>query len=185
MTAAESRATGAREMSWFQAAWVGRDGARGESEAGGSGKTGQEPREGYGPRACALGVAPSDTNAAAATTARIRPLPRLNVVNVGCASSRRLVAKLRPSHGQRSDRHRAPRLRRTRVPPTHAPQGSATLKPRGGRSSAGRAPGCGPGGRRFESGRPPFVDFPLQSRLIALTHFAWWVEPRSISAASG
>src|SRR6187549_849709 len=103
MTAAESRATGAREMSWFQAAWVGRDGARGESEAGGSGKTGQEPREGYGPRACALGVAPSDTNAAAATTARIRPLPRLNVVNVGCASSRRLVAKLEPSHGQLID----------------------------------------------------------------------------------
>src|SRR6478752_2738279 len=31
----------------------------------------------------------------------------------------------------------------------------ARLGPRGGRSSAGRAPGCGPGGRRFESGRPP------------------------------
>jgi hypothetical protein len=28
---------------------------------------------------------------------------------------------------------------------------------RGGRSSAGRAPGCGPGGRGFESRRPPLV----------------------------
>jgi hypothetical protein len=33
--------------------------------------------------------------------------------------------------------------------------GPATLRARGERSSAGRAPGCGPGGRRFESGRSP------------------------------
>src|SRR5689334_14805045 len=34
----------------------------------------------------------------------------------------------------------------------------ARLKPRGGRSSVGRAPGCGPGGRRSESGRSPRVE---------------------------
>ena len=36
-----------------------------------------------------------------------------------------------------------------------APTRGATLDPRGERSSVGRAPGCGPGGRRFESGRSP------------------------------
>jgi hypothetical protein len=35
------------------------------------------------------------------------------------------------------------------------PTRGATLDPRGERSSVGRAPGCGPGGRRFESGRSP------------------------------
>ena len=54
---------------------------------------------------------------------------------------------------------------------------------RGGRSSAGRAPGCGPGGRGFESPRSPsekspvmrgfsFVQVPsLQSRKRPLYHF--------------
>ena len=37
---------GAFEMSWFQAASVGRDAARGESEGGGSGNTWQDPRSG-------------------------------------------------------------------------------------------------------------------------------------------
>ncbi len=37
------------------------------------------------------------------------------------------------------------------------PPRPARLKPRGGCSSAGRAPGCGPGGRRFESGHPPLT----------------------------
>ena len=36
-----------------------------------------------------------------------------------------------------------------------APRVTLDWKRRGGRSSVGRAPGCGPGGRRFESGRSP------------------------------
>jgi Glyoxalase/Bleomycin resistance protein/Dioxygenase superfamily len=43
---------------------------------------------------------------------------------------------------------RAPSLAITRLRPLH-------WGPRGERSSVGRAPGCGPGGRRFESGRSP------------------------------
>jgi hypothetical protein len=46
MWALERGSRGAFEMSWFQAASDGRDGARGESEAGGSGKTGQGERAG-------------------------------------------------------------------------------------------------------------------------------------------
>jgi hypothetical protein len=46
IVAAELRATGAFEMSWFQAASLGSAGARAGSEAGGSGKMGQEPRLG-------------------------------------------------------------------------------------------------------------------------------------------
>ena len=46
MVAAEFRATGALEMSWFQAASLGSEGARAEVDAGGSGKTGQPPRSG-------------------------------------------------------------------------------------------------------------------------------------------
>ena len=46
MVAAELVATGAWEMSWFQAASLGSEGALGESEAGGSGKTWQPPRPG-------------------------------------------------------------------------------------------------------------------------------------------
>jgi hypothetical protein len=34
----------------------------------------------------------------------------------------------------------------------------------GGRSSVGRAPGCGPGGRRFESGRSPLTKPPTNRR---------------------
>src|ERR1700759_1101709 len=37
----------------------------------------------------------------------------------------------------------------------------------GGRSSVGRAPGCGPGGRGFESHRSPLSAVPSQRRLIA------------------
>src|SRR4249919_3490739 len=40
-------------MSWFQADWLPSEGARGESEAGGAGKTWQEPRSGWGPTAWA------------------------------------------------------------------------------------------------------------------------------------
>ena len=36
------------------------------------------------------------------------------------------------------------------------------LRTRGGRSSAGRAPGCGPGGRGFESRRSPLVKASLR-----------------------
>jgi hypothetical protein len=39
---------------------------------------------------------------------------------------------------------------------------AAKLRRRGERSSAGRAPGCGPGGRRFESGRSPLTKPPLR-----------------------
>ena len=53
-----------------------------------------------------------------------------------------------------------------------APQ-RGRLEARGGRSSVGRAPGCGPGGRRFESGRSPLIEAlhiarlrtPVQERL--------------------
>ncbi len=44
MTLAESAARGALAMFWFQAASVPSDGARGESDAGGAGKTVHEPR---------------------------------------------------------------------------------------------------------------------------------------------
>ena len=44
MTLAESAARGALAMFWFQAASVASDGARGESDAGGAGKTVHEPR---------------------------------------------------------------------------------------------------------------------------------------------
>jgi hypothetical protein len=54
MIAAELGATGALEMSWFHAAWLGNEGAWGESEGGGSGNTGQSPSSGYGPRALAV-----------------------------------------------------------------------------------------------------------------------------------
>ena len=53
---------------------------------------------------------------------------------------------------------RLPRLRRTGRSPLD-------WTPRGGRSSAGRAPGCGPGGRRFESGRPPLIEVPANGQL--------------------
>jgi len=43
---AELAARGAFEMFWFQAASVPSEGAVGEVEAGGTGKTGQEPRSG-------------------------------------------------------------------------------------------------------------------------------------------
>ncbi len=44
MTLAELAARGALAMFWFQAASVPSDGARGESDAGGAGKTVHEPR---------------------------------------------------------------------------------------------------------------------------------------------
>jgi hypothetical protein len=44
----------------------------------------------------------------------------------------------------------------------------ATLDPRGERSSVGRAPGCGPGGRRFESGRSPSKKATLTRRFCAV-----------------
>ncbi len=46
MIFAESAARGAFEMFWFQAASVAREGARGEVEAGGWGKTEHEPNSG-------------------------------------------------------------------------------------------------------------------------------------------
>jgi hypothetical protein len=46
MTLAESPARGALAMFWFQAASVASDGARGERNAGGAGKTVHEPRSG-------------------------------------------------------------------------------------------------------------------------------------------
>ena len=62
----------------------------------------------------------------------------------------------------RADRpHRVARQRLpgTRRPPVHsAPAfGLPALGPRGGCSSAGRAPGCGPGGRGFKSRHSPHV----------------------------
>ena len=39
--------------------------------------------------------------------------------------------------------------------------------PHGGRSSAGRAPGCGPGGRGFESPRSPFAEALLGLRRVS------------------
>ncbi len=41
------------------------------------------------------------------------------------------------------------------TPAPAAPPAATFRKPRGGRSSVGRAPGCGPGGRGFESRRSP------------------------------
>ena len=51
IVAAELGATGALEMSWFQAASVGREEALAAVPGGGSGKTEQLPRSGYGPTA--------------------------------------------------------------------------------------------------------------------------------------
>ena len=49
-----------------------------------------------------------------------------------------------------------------------APRVTLDWKRRGGRSSVGRAPGCGPGGRRFESGRSPLTK-PLLARGFRLS----------------
>src|ERR1700754_3067692 len=71
MTLAEFAARGALAMFWFQATSVASDGARGESDAGGAGKTEHEPRspDGATPGAAPAGpAARSGTEAASATT---------------------------------------------------------------------------------------------------------------------
>src|SRR6201995_1617536 len=81
MTLAESAARGALAMFWFQAASVASDGARGESDAGGAGKTGHEPRAPDGARPAAALTGPaadrgtearSTTTSAATKAARSR-----------------------------------------------------------------------------------------------------------------
>ena len=59
-----------------------------------------------------------------------------------------------PDHGPAPP---PPRPRRDRAdgPRADPRLGPLNCRQRGGRSSVGRAPGCGPGGRRFEPGRPP------------------------------
>src|SRR5205807_4832191 len=64
-------------------------------------------------------------------------------------------------------------------------QGAAILSPlRGGGSSVGRAPGCGPGGRGFESRPPPF---PRESgkRLSPRTSAGATYRTESISSSAG
>src|SRR5689334_1233441 len=60
-------------MFWFQAASVPSDAERGEVEAGGAGKTGQEARSGYGPTAPAE-PAVSSTTASVAKAAVATPI---------------------------------------------------------------------------------------------------------------
>src|ERR1700712_1496153 len=88
MTLAELAARGAFEMFWFQAASVSSEGAVGEVEAGGAGKTGQEPRSGEGPRAPAGGAAgtattPAARRTAAPTAAPTRVRSRFAVIGTG------------------------------------------------------------------------------------------------------
>jgi hypothetical protein len=61
---------------------------------------------------------------------------------------------------------------RLRTPRTAAPFRRYTRVRRGGRSSAGRAPGCGPGGRGFESPRSPLTEAPHRRgfRMIGPKH---------------
>src|ERR1700761_8896392 len=72
-------------MFWFQAASVASDGARGESDAGGAGKSGHEPRspDGASPAAALAGPAarsgtePASATPSTATMASVaRPRPR-------------------------------------------------------------------------------------------------------------
>ena len=68
--------------------------------------------------------------------------------------SRRGPIRARRSSGRRRRGRAARGVPRRRPRPDHPALDSAA---RGGRSSAGRAPGCGPGGRGFESRRSPLV----------------------------
>ena len=215
MMAAELRAIGALETSWFQAAWLGSDGARARARpAGRERRDSRRGRDraraparapGCAERGDQRGKRPGDAHPRSTT---------LGGVNLRCALAmarpvpREPAAARRPTPPPRADRswpadrdptdrqppdrkaaHRrgpdgkgtdsdrpaslrpagaerpAPRPQQgAGTPPRHPPNRSATLEARGGRSSAGRAPGCGPGGRRFESGRPPFYETPANGR---------------------